>query len=132
MKYFNIGDFLIEIILIFVYNILYKVGAIVRKNFKLLTIGLFLFSSAVNAQSIDEAKKVNEEIIKNHNFEYKYVNPNKMIDKNYEWFQKNDYDGSTYSKELITHNFYEFMFREDLYNIVDFENVAGIDTACYF
>ena len=44
-----------------------------RKSFKLLTLGLFLFSSAVNAQSIDEAKKVNEEIIKNHNFEYKYV-----------------------------------------------------------
>lgn len=103
-----------------------------RKSFKLLTLGLFLFSSAVNAQSIDEAKKVNEEIIKNHNFEYKYVNPDKMIDKNYEWFQKNDYDGSTYSKERITHNFYEYMFREDLYNIVDFENVAGIDTACYF
>ena len=58
-----------------------------RKSFKLLTLGLFLFSSAVNAQSIDEAKKVNEEIIKNHNFEYKYVNPDKMIDKNYEWFQ---------------------------------------------
>ena len=37
------------------------------KSFKLLTLGLFLFSSAVNAQSIDEAKKVNEEIIKNHN-----------------------------------------------------------------
>ena len=103
-----------------------------RKSFKLLTLGLFLFSSAVNAQSIDEAKKVNEEIIKNHNFEYKYVNPDKMIDKNYEWFQKNDYDGSTYSKERITHNFYEYMFREDLYNIVDFENVAGIDTTCYF
>ena len=103
-----------------------------RKIFKLLTLGLFLFSSAVNAQSIDEAKKVNEEIIKNHNFEYKYVNPDKMIDKNYKWFQKNDYDGSTYSKERITHNFYEYMFREDLYNIVDFENVAGIDTACYF
>lgn len=103
-----------------------------RKSFKLLTIGLFLFSSAVNAQSIDETKKVNEKIIKNHNFEYKYVNPDKMIDKNYEWFQKNDYDGSTYSKERITHNFYEYMFREDLYNIVDFENVAGIDTTCYF
>lgn len=100
-----------------------------RKSFKLLTVGLFLFSSAVNAQSIDEAKKVNEGIIKNHNFEYKYVNPDKMIDKNYEWFQKNEYDGSTYSKERITHNFYEYMFREDLYNIVDFENVAGIDTA---
>lgn len=103
-----------------------------RKSFKLLTLGLFLFSSAVNAQSIEEAKKVNEEIIKNHNFEYKYVNPDKMIDKNYEWFQKNDYDGSTYSKERITHNFYEYMFREDLYNIVDFENVVGIDTACHF
>ena len=61
-----------------------------------------------------------------NNLSYKYVNPDKMIDKNYEWFQKNDYDGSTYSKERITHNFYEYMFREDLYNIVDFENYDNL------
>ena len=103
-----------------------------KKSFKLLTIGLFLFSSAVNAKSTQETKKVNEDIIKNHSFEYKYVNPEKMIDKNYEWFQKNEYDGGIYTKERITHNFYEYMFREDLYNIIDFDNVANIDTACYF
>lgn len=103
-----------------------------KKIFKLLTIGLFLFSSAVNAKSIQETKKINEDIIKNHNFAYKYVNPEKMIDKNYEWFQKNEYDGSVYTKERITHNFYEYMFREDVYNIIDFDNVANIDTACYF
>ena len=103
-----------------------------KKIFKLLTVGLFLFSSAVNAKSIQETKKINEDIIKNHNFAYKYVNPEKMIDKNYEWFQKNEYDGSVYTKERITHNFYEYMFREDVYNIIDFDNVANIDTACYF
>ena len=103
-----------------------------KKIFKLLTIGLFLFSSAVNAKSIQETKKINEDIIKNHNFAYKYVNPEKMIDKNYEWFQKNEYDGSVHTKERITHNFYEYMFREDVYNIIDFDNVANIDTACYF
>ena len=103
-----------------------------KKSFKLLTIGLFLFSSAVNAKSTQETKKVNEDIIKNHSFEYKYVNPEKMIDKNYEWFQKNEYDGGIYTKERITHNFYEYMFREDLYNIIDFDNVANIDTTCYF
>ena len=98
-----------------------------RKSFKLLTVGLFLFSSAVNAKSIDETKEVNEKIIKNYNFEYKYVNPEKMINKNYEW-EKNKYDGL---KKNITHNFYEYMFREDLYNILDFENVFGLDTTCY-
>ena len=103
-----------------------------KKIFKLFTIGLFLFSSAVNAKSIQETKKINEDIIKNHNFAYKYVNPEKMIDKNYEWFQKNEYDGSVYTKERITHNFYEYMFREDVYNIIDFDNVTNIDTACYF
>lgn len=82
-----------------------------KKIFKLLTVGLFLFSSAVNAKSIQETKKINEDIIKNHNFAYKYVNPEKMIDKNYEWFQKNEYDGSVYTKERITHNFYEYIFR---------------------
>ena len=103
-----------------------------KKSFKLLIVGLFLFSGAVNAKSIQETKKINEDIIKNHNFAYKYVNPEKMIDKNYEWFQKNEYDGSVYTKERITHNFYEYMFREDVYNIIDFDNVANIDTACYF
>lgn len=103
-----------------------------KNSFKLLIVGLFLFSGAVNAKSIQETKKINEDIIKNNNFAYKYVNPEKMIDKNYEWFQKNEYDGSVYTKERITHNFYEYMFREDVYNIIDFDNVANIDTACYF
>lgn len=103
-----------------------------RKKFKLLTVGLLVLSLNVNAKNIEENILVNENAINKYSFTYKYTSLDESVDKSYDWFLKNNYDGADYSKERIKHTFLEYMVKEDIYNILDFENVPGLDMFCKF
>ena len=101
-----------------------------KKILRVLFVSLFLITS-VNAKTIEESRRENKNILENHVFSFKYTNLDTMVEKNYNWLKANEYDGSNYEKEFLNNKFFEYLFRDDLYNIFDFENVLGMDTACY-
>lgn len=106
-----------------------------KNRILLFIFGLMVFFMGLSygyAKTLEEEKEHNIKALENYSFDFKYTNQDDNIKRNIDYLKEhNDYISQDYDN-YIKSQFFNYLVFRDLNNVLDYENVQGIDMRCYY